>query len=181
MAHLFCNFKKKREAPKIRKNELHGKSIEKNQNEGFHSCHNASLYSSSIPSMALQDLAKERNTQRRRRFHNTPLNLPEIDFQMPNIPIEIFSTFFGDASKDAEQHLVVLMKMKMKIPNYKKKISECILISKNPQPRIDFIELWFQSIVGQTTQSNLHHTWYNFSPVHIESALDSLIQVPLIS
>jgi hypothetical protein len=25
---------------------------------------------------------------------------------MPNIPIEIFSTFFGDASEDAEQHLI---------------------------------------------------------------------------
>jgi hypothetical protein len=46
------------------------------------------------------------------------------------------------------------------------------------QPRIDFIELWFQSIVGQTMQSNLHHTWYNFSPVHIESVHDSLVQVP---
>jgi hypothetical protein len=102
MAHLFCNIKKKREAPKIRENELPGKI----QNEGFHSCHNASLYSSSIPSMALQDSTKGRNTQRRRRFYNTPLNLPEVDFQMPNIPIEIFSTFFGDASEDVEQHLI---------------------------------------------------------------------------
>jgi hypothetical protein len=59
-----------------------------------------------------------------------------------------------------------------------KEKDECILMSKTPQPRIDFIELWFQSIVGQTTQSNLHHTWYNFSPVHIESAPDSLVQVP---
>jgi hypothetical protein len=103
---LFCNFKKKREAPKIRENELPENSIEKIQNEGFHSCHNASLYSSSSPSMALQDSTKGINTQRRRRFHNTPLNLPEIDFQMPNIPIEIFSTFFGDASEDAEKHLI---------------------------------------------------------------------------
>jgi hypothetical protein len=69
-----------------------------------------------------------------------------------------------------------------------KEKDECILMLKTPhpikdnsileQPRIDFIELWFQSIVGQTTQSNLHHTWYNFSPVHIESAPDSLVQVP---
>jgi hypothetical protein len=51
-------------------------------------------------------LTKRRNTQRRRWFHNTPLNLPEVDFQMPNIPIEIFSTFFGDTSEDAMQHLI---------------------------------------------------------------------------
>ena len=67
MAHFFCNFKKKQEAPKVQENELPGKI----QNEGFHSFHNASLYSSSSPSMDLQDLAKGRNTQRRRRFHNT--------------------------------------------------------------------------------------------------------------
>jgi hypothetical protein len=59
-----------------------------------------------------------------------------------------------------------------------KENDECILMSKNPQPIIDFIELWFHSIVGQTKQSNLHHTWYNFSLVHIESAPNSLIQVP---
>jgi regulator of replication initiation timing len=66
MAHLFCNFKKKREAPKVCEKELPGKSIEKIQNEGFHSCHNASLYSSSSLSKALQDSTKGRNTQRMR-------------------------------------------------------------------------------------------------------------------
>ena len=55
MAHLFSNVKNKRETPKIWENELPGNSIEKIQNEGFHSCHNVSLYSSSIPSMDLQD------------------------------------------------------------------------------------------------------------------------------
>jgi hypothetical protein len=75
MAHLFCDFKKKREAPKIRGNEIPRNSIEKIENEGFHSCHNHSLYYSSIPSMDLQDSTKGRNTQRRRQFHNTPLNL----------------------------------------------------------------------------------------------------------
>jgi hypothetical protein len=70
-----------------------------------------------------------------------------------------------------------------------KEKDECILMLKNPhpikdnsileQPRIDFIELWFQSIVDQTTQLNLHHNWYNFSPVHIESAHDSLVQVSI--
>jgi hypothetical protein len=59
-----------------------------------------------------------------------------------------------------------------------KENDECILISKTHQPIIDFIELWFRSIVGQTTQSNIHNTWYNFSPVHVESAPDSLVQVP---
>jgi hypothetical protein len=106
MTHLFCNFKKKREAQKIQRNELPGNSIEKIQDEGFHSCHNYSLYSSSIPSMYLKDLAKDINTQRRRKFHNTPLNIPEIDFQTPNISIEDFSTFFRDASEDVEQHLI---------------------------------------------------------------------------
>jgi hypothetical protein len=59
-----------------------------------------------------------------------------------------------------------------------KEKDECILISKTHQPRIDFIELWFHGILGQTTQSYLHHTLYNFSPVHIESSPDSLVQVP---
>jgi hypothetical protein len=43
-----------------------------------------------------------------------------------------------------------------------KENDECMIMSKTPQPRIDFIELWFHSIVGQTMQSNIHHTWYNF-------------------
>ena len=103
MAHLFCNIKNKREAPNIRENELPGNLFEKNKNKGLHSCHNASL---SSPSMALQDSSKERNNQRRRWFHNTPLNIPEIDFQMPNISNKFFSTFFGDASEDAEKHLI---------------------------------------------------------------------------
>jgi hypothetical protein len=55
--------------------------------------------------MALQDSTKGRNTQRRRRFHKTPLNLLEVNFQMLDISIEFFSTFFGDASEDAEKHL----------------------------------------------------------------------------
>jgi hypothetical protein len=66
MAHLFCNFKKKRETPNIQENELPGNSIEKIQNEGFHSCHNVSLYSLSSPLMALKDSTKGRNNQRRR-------------------------------------------------------------------------------------------------------------------
>jgi regulatory protein YycH of two-component signal transduction system YycFG len=106
MTHLLFNLKKKREAPKIRENEIPRNSIEKNQNDGFQSCHNASLHSSLRPSIALQDSTKEINTQRSRRFHNTPLNLPKIEFHMPNIPIEIFSTFFGHALEDAEQHLI---------------------------------------------------------------------------
>jgi len=106
MTHFFCDFKKKKEEPNIRENELPSNSIEKIQNEGFHSCYNASLYSSSSPSMALKDSAKGRNTQIRRRFYNTPLNLPEVDFQMPNIPIEFSFTFFGDASEDLGQHLI---------------------------------------------------------------------------
>jgi hypothetical protein len=59
-----------------------------------------------------------------------------------------------------------------------KENDECILMSKNPQSIIDFIELWFRSIVGQTMQSNIHHTWHNFYLLPIESAPDSLVQVP---
>jgi hypothetical protein len=66
MSHIFYNFKKNREAPKIQENELPRKSIEKTQNEGFHSCHNASLYSSSSPSMVTRDASKGTTSQRRR-------------------------------------------------------------------------------------------------------------------
>jgi hypothetical protein len=37
------------------------------------------------------------------------------------------------------------------------------------KPRIDFIETWFQSIVGQAMQSNSQCIWLSFSPVHIET------------
>jgi hypothetical protein len=103
MFHLFYNFKKTQEAPKIQEDELPGNSIGKIKKS--HSCHDAPLNFPSSPSMALQDSTKGTNTQRRRRFHKTPLNLLELDFQMPDISIEIFSTFFGDASEDVEQHL----------------------------------------------------------------------------
>jgi hypothetical protein len=29
-----------------------------------------------------------------------------MDFEMPNILVEFFSTFFGDVLEDAEQHLI---------------------------------------------------------------------------
>jgi hypothetical protein len=61
----------------------------------FLSCHDVPLPSSPSPSMDLQDSTKGRGIQRRRRLHRSPLNLPEVDFQMPDIPIEKFSTFFG--------------------------------------------------------------------------------------
>jgi hypothetical protein len=47
------------------------------------------------------------------------------------------------------------------------------------QLRIDFIELWFQSIVGEVTQLYPQHTLLNISPVDIESALDSMIQISI--
>jgi hypothetical protein len=52
--------------------------------------------------LGLQDSVKQRIVQRRRRFHRTPLNLPEVDFQMPDISIEKFSTFFGNTLEDAK-------------------------------------------------------------------------------
>jgi hypothetical protein len=62
---------------------------------------------------------------------------------------------------------------------------ECILIFEIPhpikdnnileKPRIDFIELWFQRIVGQTMQSDSQHTWLHISPVQIKSAPESLV------
>jgi hypothetical protein len=39
------------------------------------------------------------------------------------------------------------------------------------KPRDDFIESWFQSIVGQTMQSDFEHIWFNFSLVHLEFPL----------
>jgi hypothetical protein len=72
MLHLFYNFKKTQETPNIWENKLPRISIGKTQNEEFHSYHDAPLNSPSIPSMALQDSTKGRNTQRRRKFHKTP-------------------------------------------------------------------------------------------------------------
>jgi hypothetical protein len=63
MTHIFCNIKKKRETPNIWENELSENSIEKIQNEGFHSCHNAYLLS---PLMYFQVSAKGINNQRSR-------------------------------------------------------------------------------------------------------------------
>jgi hypothetical protein len=71
----------------------------------FLSCHDVPFPSPPSPSMDLQDSTKGTSSQRRRRLHRGPLNLPEVDFQMPNIPMEKFSTFFGNTSEDAEQHL----------------------------------------------------------------------------
>jgi hypothetical protein len=48
-------------------------------------------------------------------------------------------------------------------------------------PRIDFIELWFQIIVGEETQSDDQHTLFNLSSIHIESAPDLMVQVSMCS
>ena len=57
--------------------------------------------SSPSPSMYLQDKTKGWGNQIRRPFHKTPLDIPVVDFHMPDIPIETFSTFFGNTSEDA--------------------------------------------------------------------------------
>jgi hypothetical protein len=72
-----------------------------------------------------------------------------------------------------------------------KEIDESILILETPhpikdsdiieQPRIDYIETWFQSIVGQVMQSDVKRILLSFSSIHIESAPDSLIQAPICS
>jgi hypothetical protein len=49
------------------------------------------------------------------------------------------------------------------------------------KPRIDFIESWFQSIVGQAMQSYFEHIWLNFTSVHFEHTLDSLIAALICS
>ena len=49
------------------------------------------------------------------------------------------------------------------------------------QPRIDLIELWFQNIIGEATQSDPQHTLFNLSQVHIESAPNSLVKIPICS
>jgi hypothetical protein len=55
--------------------------------------------------MDFHDSTKGTSSQRRRRFHRTPLNLAEVDFQMPDVPIETVSTFFGNTSKHERNHL----------------------------------------------------------------------------
>jgi hypothetical protein len=47
--------------------------------------------------------------------------------------------------------------------------------------RIDYIDSWFRSIVGQEPQSNSQEIWLSFSPTQIESAPDSLVQYPICS
>jgi hypothetical protein len=49
------------------------------------------------------------------------------------------------------------------------------------QPRDDFNESWFQSIIGKPMQSNPRHTWFSFSLVCVESAPDSLVKVSICS
>jgi hypothetical protein len=84
---------------------IHGESTKE-----FLSYHDAPFPSPPIPSMDLQDATKGRGNQRRRRLHRTPLNIAEVDFQMPNICIENIyieniSTFCGNNSEDEEKHL----------------------------------------------------------------------------
>jgi hypothetical protein len=49
------------------------------------------------------------------------------------------------------------------------------------QPRIDFIESWFQSIVGQAMQSYFEHIWFSFSSTHFGHAPDSLVLASICS
>jgi hypothetical protein len=58
--------------------------------------------------MDLQGTTKGIGTQRRRQMHRIPLNPPEVDFQIPNITIDFFFTFFGNTSENAEHHLFKL-------------------------------------------------------------------------
>jgi hypothetical protein len=51
--------------------------------------------------MDLKDSSKGTSDQRKRHFHITQLNLPKVDFEMPDIPIEKISTLFGNTSEDA--------------------------------------------------------------------------------
>jgi hypothetical protein len=46
--------------------------------------------------------------------------------------------------------------------------------STHRQPRVDFIESWFQRIVGQAMQSDFHHIWIGLTSIHFGHALDSL-------
>jgi hypothetical protein len=49
------------------------------------------------------------------------------------------------------------------------------------KPRIDYIETWFQSIVGQAMPSDSQHIWFSFSPTHFEHAPESLVPVRYVS
>jgi hypothetical protein len=50
--------------------------------------------------MYLQDATKGRGNKLMRRLHKSPLNMPEVDFQMLDIPTDFFSRFFGNTSED---------------------------------------------------------------------------------
>jgi hypothetical protein len=71
-----------------------------NTTKEFISCCDAPFPCPPISSMDLQDATKGIGTQR--RWHISHLNLQEVDFQMPNISIEKFPTFFGNVLEDAE-------------------------------------------------------------------------------
>jgi hypothetical protein len=125
--HKFLDdLKKIQEQSKIQENELPDDSIETNikchdnsigtmqgfqeelyydSYEEFLSYYYAPLHFLPITSMTSKYATKGRFIQGKRRFHRTPLNIPEVDFQVSDIPIEKFSTFFENTSQDAKKHL----------------------------------------------------------------------------
>jgi hypothetical protein len=53
--------------------------------------------------------------------------------------------------------------------------------SMHAKLRVDFIESWFQSIVGQGMQSYFWHIWIIFTSVHFGHSFDSLIETSICS
>jgi hypothetical protein len=47
------------------------------------------------------------------------------------------------------------------------------------QPRVCFIESWFQRILGEAMQSYPQHIGFIFSPIRVESSPDSFVQVSI--
>jgi hypothetical protein len=169
--HRYLNYlEKSQEPPNILEDELPGDSIERTltflgnsigkiqeYQENIHggstkepfSCHDALLPSPPIPSMDLQDSRKGKVIQRRRQLHKIPLNLPEVDFHMPDIPIEKIYTFFGNTSKDVEKHLF-RFKITCDVFNINEAIVTCQLFFKKLCG--DALE-WYNSLLPETIAS----------------------------
>ena len=68
---------------------------------------------------------------------------------MPNIPVEIFSTFFGDVSEDAEKHLINFKGTCYDFNIFEDNVT-CILLLQNLQENA--LE-WYSSLIPNSVTS----------------------------
>jgi hypothetical protein len=123
--------------------------------------------------MDFQYVEKGRDTQRRRQLHIIPLNLPEVDFQMPNISIEKISTFFGNTSKDVKQHLFKF-KITCDVFNLTEKKITCRLFLQNMQGNA--LEWFYSLLPGTITTWDMLET--SFSKTFIPNVINVVAHPP---